>query len=301
MSANLLGEQIAKFRKAAGMTQEDLGRAVGISAQAVSRWECGGAPDVALLPAVADTLGVTVDALFGREGGEKTDIKDALRRWMLTVPQEQRLDRLCRLVWSAAGTLDARGIEDAGDWSRYVDCCQREPVEKDGKTYRMLERTRVMLENGFVLGVRAKDMSYVALFPEPEAGWEPFLESNDLYRRLFALLARPHCLELLEYLHSRPCRFGRNFMVEAVVRQTGFDAAEVKSLLEALAKWNILMVMELETAEGVVNSYCLYENESLVPFLSLAYWMAAGGGISNGINQRTAPILRGEKWKEEEN
>ena len=62
------------------MTQEDLGRVVGISAQAVSRWECGGAPDVALLPAVADTLGVTVDALFGRETGEKVNIEDAVRR-----------------------------------------------------------------------------------------------------------------------------------------------------------------------------------------------------------------------------
>ena len=37
MNSSLLGEQIAKFRKALGMTQEDLGRAVGISAQAVSR------------------------------------------------------------------------------------------------------------------------------------------------------------------------------------------------------------------------------------------------------------------------
>ena len=297
----MLSERIAALRKERGLTQEQLGQMVGVSAQAVSKWEKGGAPDVDLLPAVADTLGVTVDALFGREGGEKTDIKDALRRWMLTVPQEQRLDRLCRLVWSAAGTLDARGIEDAGDWSRYVDCCQREPVEKDGKTYRMLERTRVMLENGFVLGVRAKDMSYVALFPEPEAGWEPFLEDNELYRRLFQVLARPRCLELLEYLHSKPARFDRNFTAGAVSRQTGFDIAETEELLDALAELNILMVMELETAEGVVNSYCLYENESLVPFLSLAYWMAAGGGISNGINQRTAPILRGEKWKEEEN
>ncbi|MCM1263883.1 MAG: helix-turn-helix domain-containing protein [Butyrivibrio sp.] len=43
MDNNLLGEQIAKYRKAAGLTQEDLGKAVGISTQAVSCWECGGA------------------------------------------------------------------------------------------------------------------------------------------------------------------------------------------------------------------------------------------------------------------
>ena len=98
MNINILGEQIARYRKALGMTQEDLGRAVGISAQAVSRWECGGAPDVTLLPAVADALGVATDALFGREGGERVDIRDAARRWIVTLPQDQRIDQLCREI-----------------------------------------------------------------------------------------------------------------------------------------------------------------------------------------------------------
>ena len=70
------------------MTQEALSKAVSISAQAVSRWECGGAPDVALLPAVADALGVTIDALFGREGGEKVDMVEAVWRWMFTIPPD---------------------------------------------------------------------------------------------------------------------------------------------------------------------------------------------------------------------
>ena len=58
MNINILGEQIARYRKALGMTQEDLGRAVGISAQAVSRWECGGAPDVTLQPVLPPAYAV---------------------------------------------------------------------------------------------------------------------------------------------------------------------------------------------------------------------------------------------------
>ena len=293
--SGMLNERIAALRKERGLTQEQLGQMVGVSAQAVSKWEKGGAPDVELLPVLAGQLGITIDALFGLEGGEKINIEDAVRQRMLAIPKERRLDWLCRLVWSAAGALDADRMEDAANFSRYVNRCQMEPIIHDGKTYRMLERTRIMLESGFVLGVRADDMSYAAIFPEPEAGWEPFLESNDLYRRLFALLARPHCLEVLEYLHSKPSRIGRNFMIGAVVRQTGFDAAEVEEILKALAELNILLVTELETEEGVVDSFCLYENESLVPFLCLAYYMAAGGGIGNGENRRTTPVLRGGK------
>ena len=61
-----LNERIAALRKERGFTLEQLGQMVGVSAQAVSKWEKGGAPDVSLLPAVADALGVSIDSLFGR-------------------------------------------------------------------------------------------------------------------------------------------------------------------------------------------------------------------------------------------
>ena len=81
MNPNILGRQIQKYRKGLDMTQKELGKAIGVSTQAVSQWECGGTPDVLLLPAIADTLKVTVDNLFGREGGEMQDMSGALARW----------------------------------------------------------------------------------------------------------------------------------------------------------------------------------------------------------------------------
>ena len=56
---NCLSEHIASLRKERGLTQEQLGQLVGVSAQAVSKWEKGGAPDVELLPTLADRLGVS--------------------------------------------------------------------------------------------------------------------------------------------------------------------------------------------------------------------------------------------------
>ncbi len=98
MNDHLIGIQISQFRKAAGLTQEELGEAVGISGQAVSRWECGGAPDVTLLPAIADKLGVTIDALFGREGSERVDV---VGRYLCSFPAKERLDKLCHSLAGA--------------------------------------------------------------------------------------------------------------------------------------------------------------------------------------------------------
>ena len=64
---SVIGEQIKKIRIEKGITQEQLGEMIGVTTQAVSRWERGGTPDAEILPSIADVLGVSTDALFGRE------------------------------------------------------------------------------------------------------------------------------------------------------------------------------------------------------------------------------------------
>ena len=61
-------EIIVRSRKALGLTQEGLAQKLGVTNQAVSKWESGqSCPDLALLPRIADLFGITIDALFGRE------------------------------------------------------------------------------------------------------------------------------------------------------------------------------------------------------------------------------------------
>ena len=61
-----LGKRIAMLRKEKGLTQEQLAEKVGVSAQAVSKWENDiSCPDITLLPLLADLFGVSVDELLG--------------------------------------------------------------------------------------------------------------------------------------------------------------------------------------------------------------------------------------------
>ena len=61
-----ISDNIRKFRKEKDLTQEQLAKKLGVSAQAVSRWENGSTyPDVALIPALAEIFSVTTDQLFG--------------------------------------------------------------------------------------------------------------------------------------------------------------------------------------------------------------------------------------------
>ena len=70
-----LGNKIAELRKEKGMTQEALANALGVSNQAVSKWEANqSCPDIQLLPQIADFFGISVDSLFGREKNQEEKV-----------------------------------------------------------------------------------------------------------------------------------------------------------------------------------------------------------------------------------
>lgn len=66
MDISKLNENIAFFRKKRGITQEELANALGVTNQAVSKWESGKcAPDIQLLPDIAEYFNISIDELFG--------------------------------------------------------------------------------------------------------------------------------------------------------------------------------------------------------------------------------------------
>lgn len=70
---NTLGARITQKRKELNFTQEELAEKLGVSAQAVSKWENDlSCPDITLLPTLANVLGITVDELLT---GKKDDVK----------------------------------------------------------------------------------------------------------------------------------------------------------------------------------------------------------------------------------
>ncbi len=63
-----LGKRIMENRKRLGLTQDALAEQLGVTAQAVSKWENDqSCPDIATLPKLADLFGVSVDTLLGHE------------------------------------------------------------------------------------------------------------------------------------------------------------------------------------------------------------------------------------------
>ena len=74
-----IGEKIRDLRKIKNLTEEELAEKLGVSAQAVSKWETGlSAPDISLLLPLCDALGTGVDALLG--GNRKNELEEQFRK-----------------------------------------------------------------------------------------------------------------------------------------------------------------------------------------------------------------------------
>lgn len=104
-----IGNQIKAFRLKKSVTQEAMAEHFGITAQAVSKWECGtSVPDISLLPELSAYFGVTIDALFALD-------------------DETRMERIQNMLWD----------------ERYLD-----PADAENERAFLLEKARREPENG---------------------------------------------------------------------------------------------------------------------------------------------------------
>ncbi len=129
-----LGENIRKARKKMGITQEELATQLGVTSQAVSRWESGaGMPDVSMIVPIARVLSVSADMLFGIDHVDNDEMIYAeIIESFVTIENEAEFPRVaalkeCEYMIEKVDSDPANYIyatclvERTANLSRYVD------------------------------------------------------------------------------------------------------------------------------------------------------------------------------------
>lgn len=115
-----IGQNIRRFRKNCGYTQEELALQLKVTSQAISRWESGsGMPDVSLLLPLSKALGVTLDALFGAENegaGERTTLEEQIRKI------DHKSGRLGEQYLALYDRVRADAVRNPWDFDLLLDC-----------------------------------------------------------------------------------------------------------------------------------------------------------------------------------
>ena len=204
-----LGNQIKALRTQRGVTQETLAAALGVSPQAVSKWENQtAAPDIQLLPAISAYFGVTIDELFA-------------------LSDETRIERIETMLWLQRDVESAVMDREA---AFLLDKARREP--KNHKVYAVLAE----LENHRADSCRRRAEEYAKLSlgrrtDNNKALWElayskglvsPYYELADSHREIIDYLK--------EFIDQNPTAAGsaHQWLIEALLWDYRFrEAMEV--------------------------------------------------------------------------
>lgn len=253
-----LGESIHDARKAAGLSQEALGEKLGVVSQTVSKWERGeSAPDAAALPALADALGLSLDALFGREPTERTLEEDFLRLIGPMTPEE-RSELVLRLQRrSLEQSVNAAGI--------------RSPNLPQEVRYAYLGKSELSFYRSH------PDCPAAFIFREPAEGWSSLFREPEKLRLLWEAVGDGETLRAAHYIlsHMPPGIVER----EALGAMLGLEHPE--ETIRRLRRLGLLYG-DTRTVDGAETEVLFFTPEpSLLALLTLAKLLFDRNSIRN--------------------
>ena len=277
---SVVGKQIKKYRIEKGITQEQLGQLVGVTTQAVSKWERGGTPDAELLPKLSQVLSVSIDTLFGI--GEENLYLSIARR-INKMPKEDAYHFGFNICWAIEnGLMPGSTLPEYF----YNDFIERISVDNDDSNYF----AKIMQDQGMALTRLSPDLHYFFLMKEPKAGIKERISDVEALRKVFEVFADKKLLNIIFYMYSR---LNTPIATSLIRKNTGIPEAEVDKCMETLCKNNLATKSIIETADGEIYSYMFNQESSVIPILYFADEITKNDGLDFMWSlSRTNPLLK---------
>ncbi|MBP3611155.1 MAG: helix-turn-helix transcriptional regulator [Lachnospiraceae bacterium] len=221
MAATVFSTQLQKLRKTKGIKQEQLAEHLGVSTQAVSKWENGSYPDGDLLPRIAEYFEVSIDYLYGNESKEmclEQQVQEYLRKKRKENENEQtKLEWMKEFLWAMQGSVTNSGAEDYIGYFR--------AKKENGRA-----ASGIMLDNGFTYMRKTEDLEYYCLFEVPERGLEEYFSNTEELAKLFRLFSKEDNLWVMYYMMS--LNSGECVRAETVAKAMNIPVEQVREVLE---------------------------------------------------------------------
>lgn len=265
------GDNVSKYRKLRGLTQEQLAAKLSVTPQAVSKWENGSYPDGSLLAEIANVLDVSLDVLFGRIESDKIDFSRAIMHDIRSYPESERTKRVIELGYYILSSFHENLAEDD----------IRFPAHMNQESFAQL-RT----DSAFAIERLNPDTQYLffqAISPE---GADTYIEFGERVCDLFKLLSEEGALRMIRLCETLP----RNFLitVEYLSNKLKLPKEIVSDYLTRFDHFGITWQLNVDLGEGPVTAYGYVHNVPVLAILTLAT------SVTHFISHRELEI---DTWK----
>lgn len=275
---------LRRIRKEKGITQEQLAEAVGVSPQAVSKWEISSFPDAALLTKIAQKLEVSIDALYGLKN-ENISIYDRVMEHIKDTPPEKRFEEAFRLLRTVPLVMCGS--------PRY------EYIIPEILSSEYDNHSCVNCREGFVEMRNNANLQYAFLFVEPECGYDKVLKYDEQYVKLFAVLARPNALKALYFLAGRDGTMF--FKKDTLIHELGISAENADAIIKDFCEIGLIWEATLNDGDGSEKIYQYISRYGLVAFLTATkYFITPPHNFNYSVGNYQGPFLRNDTYKKED-
>ncbi len=258
MNVEMIGKQIALLRKEKGVKQEELAKYVGVSTQAVSKWENGGVPDVELLPKIADFFSVSIDSLFDRCISDYSDLQSALMEKIIETPKDQKFKTAFDLCWDIERALMSH--------PEYIDKGSIEDYEKEIGCSDQ-HYSSVVYNEGFTRMGVANCSQYFLIVPDPRSVNDAYFKGID-YPAFFKNMSDKAFFEACVFLNRRDAK--KAFTPMLLVKNLGIDAQKADEILKTLKKYRLVSSSQVEMDDEMQTIYQFNPTPSFVALLIFA-------------------------------
>ena len=256
MSIEVIGKQIASMRKDRGIRQEELANYVGVSTQAVSKWENGGVPDTELLPKIADFFSVSVDCLFGRDVTDHSDLQTALIKEIIASPHERQFKTVFNYCWDMERAMFGHMPQD-GSIEDY-----EKALGKQEQRY-----SSIISDYGFTRMGVANALQYFLLVPEIQNTDLAIFEGVD-YLTFFKDLSDKDVFNACVLLNQR--EGDKAFTKNLFMKKLNIEADKAKQIINVLEKYNLLHKTQIEMDDELQTVYNFKPTPSFIALLIFA-------------------------------
>ena len=279
MLSETVGKVIKELRKERKLTQEALGEAVGVSSQAVSKWESGsgGMPDIELIPAIADFFGITTDKLFGRDIVTFDNIEMIVAEYVASLDKDKIYKAWFNLFWTAQKAM--LGMMPSN--SMTIEQMNTDKNDEQGH-YSLINDEN---KDGLSLLSLAENEQYAFLMRKP-TDYSKLILPTEAYQELFAVLSDIDCLNALLFLYKRE---NSKFTEKLLMENLNITEDKAQEVVVLLIKYNFLNAEELELDDKMMTIYSFNARYSFIPFLFFtkeiiqrpAYFSATSGSANH--------------------
>lgn len=265
MSIEMIGRQIASMRKEKGIKQEDLANYVGVSTQAVSKWENGGVPDTELLPKIADFFAVSIDSLFGRNITDYSGLRSALMKSICDTPRDERFKLVFNYCWDMERSLMPHS-DSIIKYSKYsIEDYEKEyelEIGADAQHY-----SSIMQNDGFTRMGIANRSQYFLIVPDPKSTDNAYFNGID-YPLFFKDFSDLDFWNACVYLNKRDHK--KAFTSALLIKKLGISDEKAEEVLSKLKKYKMVYSTQIEMDDEIQTVYHFSPTPSFIALLIFA-------------------------------